>query len=120
MYAIQYKKDPIKVDFWHYPHHHYRRVSDNLLLAKNTDQCTFVTEARCGLIIWDEQAEQNNDKTKLSEHAQGNWHIIQKWDSQNPIFWREPTAYPTASEVEAYARQIDAYLDVQNIEIKEE
>lgn len=113
-YANLYRKNPTRAEYnWYVCH--YRRVSDDLLLEKDT--CTYhpIKEAKFGLIIYDINAEKKKEKEKLTCHAEWNWKLIKEWESGKiPIGWREDDYRPKASEVEAYARKIGAYLDVSS------
>lgn len=105
LYAEQYKREPISVYYWHYPRCHYRRVSDNLLMSSHG------REARFNLILYNEKAEKNNDINIINQCVDINWRIINTWEEQAHIYWHENTPYPTAAEVEEYARKVGAYLE---------
>ena len=112
LHSYPYSQDPLYIETYHYAYHD-RRVSDNLLMKGSCN------DARCGFVLFNEEAEKNNDIEWINKHVDWNWRIINNWDNECRYSWRENTPYPTAAEVEKYAREIGAYLDKREI-IKEE
>lgn len=111
-YASLYKKNPARAEYNWYAWH-TRRVSDDLLLAKDT--CTYhpIKEAKYGLIVYDIEAEKKKNKEKLTCHAEWNWKLINDWKvGKVPIGWKENDYRPSGAEVEVYAREVGAYLDI--------